>query len=275
MANDRLQLDGVLSEGYGIIPRKVMKVKGISLGAKGLYSYFCSCAGQYRECFPSRETICEDLDISRDSFSKYLGELKKKKYLIVEQVKENGRFLHNVYHLPFNDSSCPKISDAEKTVSEITVSENSVPTNNNTILTNNNTPYNPPTASPPGDYSPIDKSTGDTPTQKEPVLSLSQRGDAKKMQKHRYGQYNNVLLTDEEYSKLQEEFPDDYIDRIERLSEYIASKGNSYKNHLATIRSWARRNREKTTTGYHSGGKSGTGNTDSGVNLPHEVALPF
>ena len=64
-------------------------------------------------------------------------------------------------------------------------------------------------------------------------------------QKHKYGEYKNVLLTDEEYEKLQDEFPNDYEERIERLSSYIASKGAKYKNHLATIRNWARKDREK------------------------------
>lgn len=64
-------------------------------------------------------------------------------------------------------------------------------------------------------------------------------------QKHKYGEYKNVLLTDEEYEKLQNEFPNDYEERIERLSSYIASKGAKYKNYLATIRNWARKDREK------------------------------
>lgn len=64
--------------------------------------------------------------------------------------------------------------------------------------------------------------------------------------RHKYGFYKNVLLTDEDYLKLQEEFPHDYSERIERLSEYIASSGKSYKNHLATIRNWARKDKEKT-----------------------------
>ena len=63
--------------------------------------------------------------------------------------------------------------------------------------------------------------------------------------KHKYGFYKNVLFTDEEYQKLQEEFPHDYTDRIERLSEYIASTSKKYKNHLATIRSWARKDKPK------------------------------
>ena len=63
----------------------------------------------------------------------------------------------------------------------------------------------------------------------------------KKEQRHRHGVYGNVLLSDTELRKLQQEFPADFQERIERLSEYIASSGRSYKNHLATIRSWARR----------------------------------
>ena len=59
--------------------------------------------------------------------------------------------------------------------------------------------------------------------------------------RHKYGRYNNVLLTDEDYEKLKEEFPHDYSERIARLDEYIASTGKKYKNHLATIRSWARK----------------------------------
>ena len=58
--------------------------------------------------------------------------------------------------------------------------------------------------------------------------------------RHTHGSYENVLLSDEELEKLQAEFPTDYKERIERLSEYIASTGKKYKSHLATIRSWAR-----------------------------------
>lgn len=58
--------------------------------------------------------------------------------------------------------------------------------------------------------------------------------------KHKYGEYNNVLLTDEEYTKLAAEYPD-FLDKIENLSNYIASKGDKYKSHYATIRNWARK----------------------------------
>ena len=63
--------------------------------------------------------------------------------------------------------------------------------------------------------------------------------------RHKHGQYNNVLLSDDELKKLKDEFPSDWQERIERVSEYCASKGKTYKNYLATIRSWAKKDRPK------------------------------
>ncbi len=73
------------------------------------------------------------------------------------------------------------------------------------------------------------------------VEESTEEAQPPKATRHKYGMYENVLLTDEDFQKLQEEFPHDYSDRIERLSEYIASTGKKYKSHLATIRSWARK----------------------------------
>ena len=65
----------------------------------------------------------------------------------------------------------------------------------------------------------------------------------KRAVRHKYGEYNNVLLTDEQMAKLQAEFPD-WPERIERLSSYMASSGKSYKDHLATIRNWAKKDQQ-------------------------------
>ena len=62
---------------------------------------------------------------------------------------------------------------------------------------------------------------------------------------HRYGQYNNVMLTDDELRSLQEKLPRktefneawDYW--VERLSEHMKSKGKGYANHYATVCKWA------------------------------------
>lgn len=58
--------------------------------------------------------------------------------------------------------------------------------------------------------------------------------------KKSYGEFNNVLLTDDEHLKLKEKFPD--VDkRIESLSAYLASKNVKYKSHYAVIISWSHR----------------------------------
>lgn len=65
-----------------------------------------------------------------------------------------------------------------------------------------------------------------------------------KPKKHKHGEYDNVLLTDDEYDKLKAEYSD--IDnRIENLSSYVASTGKRYKSHYATIRNWAKKDKEK------------------------------
>lgn len=58
--------------------------------------------------------------------------------------------------------------------------------------------------------------------------------------RHKYGEYKNVLLSDEEFAKLQAEIPC-WKEMIERLSSYMESSGKTYKNHLATMRNWYRK----------------------------------
>lgn len=60
-----------------------------------------------------------------------------------------------------------------------------------------------------------------------------------------YGEYQNVFFTEEQYKKLINEFPDDYKERIEKLSGYMQSTGKKYKDCLATIRNWARNDKRK------------------------------
>ena len=74
--------------------------------------------------------------------------------------------------------------------------------------------------------------------------------------KHEYGTYKNVLLSDVELEKLKTEFPTDWQERIDNVSGYCRSHGKAYKDYLATIRCWARRDarqgnaRNDVTAGY-------------------------
>lgn len=82
------------------------------------------------------------------------------------------------------------------------------------------------------------------PDSDEPEPAPGKKSKSDKPVKHKYGEYKNVLLTDEELDKLKTEYSD-WKDRIERLSSYVASTGKSYKSHYATIRNWARKDAEK------------------------------
>ena len=59
------------------------------------------------------------------------------------------------------------------------------------------------------------------------------------------GRYGNVFLTEAEVAELQADFPTVWQEYIERLSEYMASTGKTYKSHAATIRRWAKEDRRK------------------------------
>ena len=52
------------------------------------------------------------------------------------------------------------------------------------------------------------------------------------------GRYQNVALSKAELSELQTDFPAVWQEYVERLSEYMASTGKTYKSHAATIRRW-------------------------------------
>ena len=70
--------------------------------------------------------------------------------------------------------------------------------------------------------------------------------------KKRYGEFNNVLLTEQEYEKLRVKFGDTGVEeKIKYFSETIESKGYKYKSHYATILTWDRRD----TAGGNGNGK--------------------
>lgn len=66
-----------------------------------------------------------------------------------------------------------------------------------------------------------------------------------KEREHTHGLYKNVFLTDSELSKLKEEIPADWEQRIDYLSEYMRSTGKDYANHYATIMRWYRQDCKK------------------------------
>ena len=76
--------------------------------------------------------------------------------------------------------------------------------------------------------------------------------EIEKKAKHKYGEYKNVLLTDDEYQKLFNEYSN-ADELITYLDEYIEMKGYKAKSHYLAIRKWVvdavkRKNYNKTDT---------------------------
>ena len=72
-----------------------------------------------------------------------------------------------------------------------------------------------------------------------PIQSIESKAD-KPPSTHTYGTYKNVIFSDGQLEELKRDFSSDWEQRIERLSEYMESTGKQYRNHLATIRMWAK-----------------------------------
>lgn len=69
------------------------------------------------------------------------------------------------------------------------------------------------------------------------TASLTQPKQKKKPTKHKYGEYKNVLLTDDELEKLKTNYQN-YDELITYLDEYIEMKGYKAKSHYLAIRKW-------------------------------------
>jgi hypothetical protein len=198
-----------------------LRDRNLSLKAKGLLSLFLSLPDEWHYSTRGVAAICKE---GVDSVNSTLRELEEYGYLTRSQKRlENGRMgeiEYVIYEMP--DGAVP---DAD--------------------FPGTGSPYteNPDTAESCTE-NPREINKDRTSKERSSTEIINKR-ESKRPVRHRYGQYQNVLLSDEEMEKMKNEFPNDYQSRIERLSEYMASTGKIYKNHLATIRSWARRDGQK------------------------------
>jgi len=68
-----------------------------------------------------------------------------------------------------------------------------------------------------------------------------------KQPKHKHGEYSHVLLTDEQFLKLESDWGIEELERmIQKLDEGIEEKGYKYKNHNLTLRKWKSNDKSKT-----------------------------
>lgn len=98
--SDTLSRRDIMSQGFGIIPKKVMRDRTLSVEAKAIYAYLASFAGSEHIAFPSVSLMCDELSMSRDRFYKYRKQLVESGYVEILNCKnDEGKFSKNVYRL--------------------------------------------------------------------------------------------------------------------------------------------------------------------------------
>lgn len=223
-----------------------LRDRELSLKAKGLLSLFLSLPDEWHYSVRGISAICRE---GVDGINSTLQELEKHGYLTRRQLRQKGEKMGETEYViyerprPFSqdtDSPCLEPPCIESPCVEKPCTEN---------------PHtDPPCTEKPYTAKPYtEEPCTENPTQINKDITSTERTntdqnnerESKQPVRHRYGQYRNVLLSDEEMEKMKSEYPNDYQQRIERLSEYMASTGKIYKNHLATIRSWAKRDEQK------------------------------
>lgn len=111
MTEQKIKLSGIMAEGYGVIPKALMRSKEIGVYEKTILAYMLSYTGGGSECFPSYNTMLEDLGISRDRLAKSLKILQEKNYINVRKTQSKYDKIYkqrNIYELIFlNDKKIP------------------------------------------------------------------------------------------------------------------------------------------------------------------------
>ena len=85
--------------GYGLVFKRVMKDRNISVEAKALYSYLSAYAGADESAFPSVDLIKHELGIGKHRFLRAKNELINNGYLTVDRKQTKNIYGSNLYTL--------------------------------------------------------------------------------------------------------------------------------------------------------------------------------
>ena len=95
----RLQSTSILSDGYGLIPKKISRDKALTMEAKAIYGYLASFAGSGGYCYPSKELMISELGTTEKRFNKNIKILKEHGYIKVHKRRKGNRNDSNLYEL--------------------------------------------------------------------------------------------------------------------------------------------------------------------------------
>ncbi|WP_347007671.1 helix-turn-helix domain-containing protein [Enterococcus durans] len=206
---------------YAIIPANVRYDQRLKPNTKLLYGEITALCNERGFCWAGNEYFADLYGVNKETISRWVSDLIKFGYLNREIIYKEGT--NQIINRYLRINQYP-IDEKRNTPIDEKVKDNNTSFNNTFNNTKEYIRELPPS-----------KKTKATPI------------------RHKYGEYKNVLLTDEQMDKLKTEFPNDYKERIDRLSEYCTSTGKTYKNYLATIRNWAKKDNQpkKVSSGFN------------------------
>ena len=244
-----------LDKGYYKVPDAIHLQENMTSNALIVYIYLCRCSDKNNQCFPSYRDIAEKCFMGERTVERAIKQLINNGLIIKEnrKTKRGGKSsnLYTVYH-PRTDThtSQRRIPIRQNdvypsvTVTDTHTSERRIPsvTVANKGLHNeglhNEGPHN-------------ERATHSRATHAKACESRVEKNPptlSKESEKRANGKYGQVHLTAIEYDELVSVHGQGKIDQyIAELDEYIASKGERYKDHFATVNRWIRKADEEAT----------------------------
>lgn len=83
--------------GYGIVYQDVMRNPSLPPESKAIYAYLSSMAGDKDECYPSKELMAKELDMSMNRLDKYMGILVGTGVVNKKRVHDGNLKSRNIY----------------------------------------------------------------------------------------------------------------------------------------------------------------------------------
>lgn len=190
-----------LQTGYTHVNNEIFHDKNISYKAKGLFCQMLSLPENWDFKENSIKALATD---GISSVRTGLKELMEKGYLVRKPIREGNLIVDWEYTL----IDCPR--NLENLKIENLKIDNLKIENLNPIKLNNNSTKN----------------------------ELNKNNINVYTRKHKYGEYQHVLLTDKEHTHLVELYGSSLDEHIKILDEYIETSGKNYKNHSLVLQKW-------------------------------------